>query len=74
VGHTSRSSDLLCMEACQTRVSQFGLKTGGDAMACDTHGTIVEVASRSSRRWTGRYDGLRQTLLPLLYHFCSIRP
>jgi hypothetical protein len=31
VGHTSRSSNLLHLEASQARVSQFGLKTGGDA-------------------------------------------
>jgi hypothetical protein len=29
VGHTSRSSGLLCLEAGWARVSQFGLKTGG---------------------------------------------
>jgi hypothetical protein len=30
VGHTSRSSGLLCLEASQAMVFQSGLKTGGD--------------------------------------------
>jgi hypothetical protein len=32
VGHASRSSGLLCLEASQARVTQFGLKTGGGAV------------------------------------------
>jgi hypothetical protein len=42
VGHTSRSSDLLHVEASLVRVSQSGLKMGG------TRGTIVKVTSEVS--------------------------
>jgi hypothetical protein len=42
VGHTSRSSGLLCVEASWTRVSQSGLKTGG--------GVTVVVHIAPSRR------------------------
>jgi hypothetical protein len=48
VGHASRSSGLLDVEASLTRVLQSGLKTGGDVMTGDTRGTIVEVASEAS--------------------------
>jgi hypothetical protein len=48
VGHTSRSSGLLCVEASWTRVSQSGLKTGGGVTVGGAHCTITEVASRSS--------------------------
>jgi hypothetical protein len=48
VGHASRSSSLLGVEASLARVSQFGLKTGGGAMTGGAHGTIVEVASEAS--------------------------
>jgi hypothetical protein len=44
VGHTSRSSSLLYVEAGLTRVSQSGLKTDGDATMSGTRGTIMEVA------------------------------
>jgi hypothetical protein len=71
-GHTSRSSGLLGMEASLARVSQSGLKTGEDVTTGVARGTIAEVASEASRRWMGRYDGLRRTLLPLLYRFLSI--
>jgi hypothetical protein len=73
VGHTSRSTDLLHVEASRIRVSQPGLKTGGGATVGGVCCTIAEVASESTRRWTGRCDGLRRTMLPLLYHFRSIR-
>jgi hypothetical protein len=73
VGHTSRSSGLLRVEASRARVSQSVLKTGGGATAGGARGTITEVASRSSRRRTSRYDGIRWTLLPLLCYFRSIR-
>jgi hypothetical protein len=43
VGHTSRSSGLLHMEASLARVSQSGLKTGGGATVGGTRGTITEV-------------------------------
>jgi hypothetical protein len=48
VEHTSRSSDLLHVEASQARVFQSGLKTGIGATAGGAHDTIVEVASESS--------------------------
>jgi hypothetical protein len=35
---------LLRVKASLTRVSQSGLKTGGDAMAGGARGTIMEVA------------------------------
>jgi hypothetical protein len=47
-GHTSRSSDLLGVEARLARVSQSGLKTGGGATAGGARGTITEVASEAS--------------------------
>jgi hypothetical protein len=48
VGHASRSSDLLHMEASQGRVSQPGLKTGRGAIADGARGTITEVTSEAS--------------------------
>jgi hypothetical protein len=48
VRYVSRSSGLLHVEASLARVSQSGLKTGGDAMAGGARGTIVEVASEAS--------------------------
>jgi hypothetical protein len=48
VGHTSRSSGLLHMEASLARVSQYGLKAGGGATTGGTRSTIVEVASEAS--------------------------
>jgi hypothetical protein len=47
VKHVSRSSGLLHVESNQDRVSQSGLKTGGDVTMCDARDTITEVASRS---------------------------
>jgi hypothetical protein len=74
VGHASRSSSLLRVEASLARVSQSSLKTGGGAMTSGAHGTIVEVASEASRRQMGRCDGLHRTLLPYLCRFKCIRP
>jgi hypothetical protein len=48
VGHTSRSSGLLHMEASLVMVSQSGLKTGGGAMMGGACNTIVKVASEAS--------------------------
>jgi hypothetical protein len=45
VGHALRSSDLLHVEASQTRVSQSGLKTGGGMMMGGASSIIAEVAS-----------------------------
>jgi hypothetical protein len=48
VGHVSRSSGLLHVEAGLARVSQSGPKTDGGATVGGAHGTIVEVASKVS--------------------------
>jgi hypothetical protein len=48
VGHASRSSGLLRVEASLARVSQSDLKTGGGATAGGAHGTIADVASEAS--------------------------
>jgi hypothetical protein len=48
VGHASRSSNLLGVEASLARVSQSGLKTGGGATTGGARGTIMEVASEAS--------------------------
>jgi hypothetical protein len=48
LGHTSRSSGLLYVEASLTRVFQSGLRTGGGAMVGGARDTIMEVASESS--------------------------
>jgi hypothetical protein len=47
-GHVSRSSGMLGMKASLARVSQSGLKIGGDATTGGARGTIVEVASEAS--------------------------
>jgi hypothetical protein len=69
VEHALRSGSLLHLEASRTRVSQSDLKTGADATAGYARGTIVEVASGSSRIQIGRCDGLRRILLPLTLSF-----
>jgi hypothetical protein len=48
VGHASRSSGLLRMEASLARVSQSDLKTGGGATMGGACGTIADVASETS--------------------------
>jgi hypothetical protein len=48
VGHASRSSSLLSVEASLARVSQSGLKTGGGATTGGARGTIAEVALEAS--------------------------
>jgi hypothetical protein len=48
VGHASRSSSLLGVEASLARISQNGLKIGGGATTGGARGTIVEVASEAS--------------------------
>jgi hypothetical protein len=48
VGHASRSSGLLRVEASLARVSQSGLKTGGGVTTGGVRGSIVEVASEAS--------------------------
>jgi hypothetical protein len=48
VGHASRSSGLLHVEASQTRVSQSGMKTDGGTIARSARGTIAEVTSSQS--------------------------
>jgi hypothetical protein len=48
VGHTSRSSSLLHVEASPARVFQSGLKSGGGATTGGACGIITEVASEAS--------------------------
>jgi hypothetical protein len=48
VGHASRSSGLLDMEASLARFSQFGLKTSGGATMDGARDTITEVVSEAS--------------------------
>jgi hypothetical protein len=48
MGHVSRSSSLLHVEASMARVSQSGLKTGGGTTADGARDTIAEVASEAS--------------------------
>jgi hypothetical protein len=48
VGHTSRSSGLLGVEASLIRVSQSALKTGGCATTGGARDTIADVASNAS--------------------------
>jgi hypothetical protein len=48
VGHASRSSVLLHVEASLAMVFQSCLKTGGGATAGGACGTIVEVVSEAS--------------------------
>jgi hypothetical protein len=43
VGHASRSSGFLYVEAGRTRVSQSGFKTGRGMMVGGTRGVIMEV-------------------------------
>jgi hypothetical protein len=47
VGHMSRSSGLLGVEASLARVSQSGLKTGGGVTMGGGRGTITDVASEA---------------------------
>jgi hypothetical protein len=48
VGHTSRSSGLIHVEASLARVFQSGLKTDGGATVGGARGTITEVTSEAS--------------------------
>jgi hypothetical protein len=48
VGHESRSSGLLHVEASLVKVFQSGLKTDGGAMTGGARGTITEITSESS--------------------------
>jgi hypothetical protein len=48
VGHASRSSSLLGVDASLARVSQSDLKTSGGVTTGGARGTITEVASEAS--------------------------
>jgi hypothetical protein len=48
MGHASRSSNLLGVEASMARIFQSGLKTGGGASTGGARDTITEVASEAS--------------------------
>jgi hypothetical protein len=56
VGHTSRSSSLLGVEASLARVFQSGLKTGGGATTGGARGTIRKVRRRQAE--DGRADAM----------------
>jgi hypothetical protein len=43
VGHTSRSSDLLRLEASRARVFQSSVKTGGGETMGGARGIIMEI-------------------------------
>jgi hypothetical protein len=53
VGHMSRSSGLLHVEAIMARVFQSAQKIGGGTTTGGARGTITDVALEASRRWTG---------------------
>jgi hypothetical protein len=74
MGHASRSSGLIRVEASRNRVFQSSLKTGGGVTMGGARGTIMEVVSRSSQIRMDRCDELHQTLLQLLCCFSYIRP
>jgi hypothetical protein len=63
MGHASRSSGLIHVEASRDRVFQSSLKTGGGATTDGARGTITDVVSRSSQIRMDRCDELHQTLL-----------
>jgi hypothetical protein len=48
VGHASRSSSLLGVEASLARVTQSGLRTDGGVTTGGARGTIAEVPSEVS--------------------------
>jgi hypothetical protein len=48
VGHTSRYSSLLCVEASLARIFQSGLKTGEGVTTGGARDIIAEVASEAS--------------------------
>jgi hypothetical protein len=48
VGHTLRSSSLLCVKASRDMVFQSGPKTGRGATVSCARGTITEVVSSPS--------------------------
>jgi hypothetical protein len=48
MGHASRSSGFLHVEASLARISQSGLKTGGGTTTGGARGTITEVMSEVS--------------------------
>jgi hypothetical protein len=48
VGHASRSSSLLGVQASLARIFQSGLKTDGCVTTSGSRGTITEVASNAS--------------------------
>jgi hypothetical protein len=54
VGHASRSSGLIHVEASLARVSQFGLKTGGVVMTGGARGTMWRLHRRQVE--DGRVD------------------
>jgi hypothetical protein len=53
MGHASRSSGLLHVEASRSRVSQSGLKTSGGVTAGGARDIITKNALSPNKRWTG---------------------
>jgi hypothetical protein len=53
MGHASRSSGLLHVEASRSRVSQSGLKTSGGVTAGGARDIITKNALNPNKRWTG---------------------
>jgi hypothetical protein len=71
VGHVSRSSSLLRLQASQVRVSQSDLKTGGGvARMVDMASSWRSCGVRAEDGWVD----VHQTLLPKLCHFRNIKP
>jgi hypothetical protein len=62
-GHASRSSGLLCLQVSRARVSQSGLKSGGDTA------WVVHVASsrrlRESEAKDGWFDGIGRDMMEI---------
>jgi hypothetical protein len=74
VGHASRSSGLLHVEASLARVSQSGLKTGGGAMMGGARGTIARLRQRQVEDGRVNAMGCVGPCYPYLCHFQCIRP
>jgi hypothetical protein len=74
VGHASRSSSLLGVEASLARVSQSGLKTGEGATMGGAPGTIAEVAPEASYRWTVDATGCIGPCYPCFAVFFLLGP
>jgi hypothetical protein len=61
MGHTSRSSGLLRLEASCTRISQSGLKIGRGTTAGGACGIITEVVWKWTEIWSARWRRVRRS-------------